>query len=277
MSPSSSPSQQRLAAILRRLRDGAGLSTYQLGERLGWSQSRVTRIERGSVSATAADVEAWAQAVNAPASVRDELSELAYEAWSQSRSWRASHRQGIAARQREMARLERDSAGLRQFQPEAIPGLLQSPDYARRVIAMADITGRGDVDEAAAARLERQQILREPGREFRFVLAEGALRWRPGPPEVMAGQRDHLLAAAVLPAVSLAVIPYDREARAPYIHPFTIYDVPGAPLVLTEQYTSETFTSDARDISTYERIFATLAESALTGDEAAGFVRSVLG
>ena len=51
MSQPPSPSQQRLLSILRGLRAGAGLTTYQLAERLGWSQSRVTRIENGNIQA----------------------------------------------------------------------------------------------------------------------------------------------------------------------------------------------------------------------------------
>lgn len=276
MARPTSPSQQRLAAILRRLRSDAGLSTYQLSEALGWSQSRVTRIERGLIAAVAADVEAWADATHAPQGVREELASLAYQAWNEARSWRASHRRGIAARQREMTQLESSSTTVRHFQPEAIPGLLQSPSYARRVLQIADVTGQRDIDEAVAARLERQQILHETGRQFVWILVEGALRWRPGPVDIMAEQRDHLLAAARLPAVEIAVIPYDQEARTAYIHPFTIYDTPGAPLVLTEQYTSETFISAPGDIALYEGIFATLRESALTGAEALEFIRSTL-
>jgi transcriptional regulator with XRE-family HTH domain len=265
-----------LAAILHRLREDSGMSTYQLAEALGWSQSRVTRIERGRIAATAEDVEAWAGATRAPGHVRDELSELAYEAWTHTRSWRTSHRRGLAARQREMSELERSCTLLRQFQPEAIPGLLQSPSYARHLLIMADITGQCDIDAAVTARMERQQVLREQGRQFEYVLVEGALRWRPGPAEIMAEQRDYLLATARLPSVSIAVIPFDQQARAPYIHPFTIYDTPGAPLVLTEQYTGETFISDTRDIAVYQRTFDLLRESALAADRTAGFIRSVI-
>lgn len=276
MSQPPSPSQQRLAAILHRLREEAGMSTYQLAEELGWSQSRVTRIERGRITATADDVEAWAEATRAPGRMRDELSELAYAAWTRSRSWRSSHRRGLAARQREMSELERSCTLLRQFQPEAVPGLLQSPSYARHLISMADVTGQRDIDQAVAARMERQQILREPGRQFQYVLVEGALRWRPGPAEIMTEQRDHLLTTARLPGVRIAVIPFDQQARAPYIHPFTIYDIPSAPLVLIEQYTGETFISDARDIAVYQRTFDLLQTSALTADSALDFIRSVL-
>lgn len=276
MSQPPNPSHERLAAIMRRLREDSGMSTYQLAEALQWSQPRVSRMERGRVTATADDVEAWAGATRAGPDVRDELSRLAYEAWTEARSWRVSHRDGIAGRQRSMGETERQAVRVRHFQPEAVPGLLQAPAYARRVIEMADVTGQRDIDAAVSARMERQRVLRDPDRDFRWVLTEGALRWRPGAPGVMAEQREHLLLAAALKAVDLAVIPYDREAREAYIHPFTVYDLPGAPMVLTEQYSRETEISDPGEVAVYERVFATLRESALSGDEALEFIRSVM-
>lgn len=276
MSQPPNPSRQRLTLILRRLREDAGMSTYRLAAALEWSQSRVTRIENGRIAATAADVEAWADATRAPDQIREELSRLAYESWTQAHSWRASHGRGVAEWQRQMGATEYESSTVRHFQPEAVPGLLQSPSYARYVIEMADITGQRNIDKAVAARVKRQAILRKPGRRFRYVLAEGALRWRPGPHGIMVEQRDHLLAAASLEAVEIAVIPYDRQAPTAYIHPFVIYDIPGAPVVLTEQYSDETFLSDPRDLAVYEKTFAVLHESALTGDEALEFIRSVM-
>lgn len=277
MSQPPSPSQQRLTAILRGLREGTGMSTYRLAEVLGWSQSKVTRIERGEVRATADDVEAWADATGADPATREELTSLAYSAWTEVRSWRASHRGGLVARQREMARMEHDATQIRQFQPEAIPGLLQSENYARRTLAFADITGKGSIDAAARERVKRQAVLRDPGsRTFDFVLGEGSLLWRPGPPELMEEQLGHLIAAAALPAVSVSVIPFSQEAVAAYQHAFTIYSIPDASTVLVEMYHGETFPSGRSDLDMYERLFTTLKESALTGDEALAFIRSAI-
>lgn len=276
MSQPPSPSQQRLLSILRGLRAGAGLTTYQLAERLGWSQSRVTRIENGGIQASADDADAWAEATGADEGTRADLASLAYSAWNEVRSWRVSHRGGLAARQREMGHLEHRATGIRQFQPEAVPGLLQSESYARRVLTFADVTGKGDIDSSTKARIKRQAILREPGRTFDFVLGEGALRWRPGPQEVMEEQIGHLLAAAALPSVSLSLIPFAREAVTAYQHAFTIYDIPDATTVLVEFHHGETFPSLPAEIELYERLFAMLKDSALHGDEALAFARSVI-
>ena len=276
MSQPPSPSQQRLLSILRGLRAGAGLTTYQLAERIGWSQSRVTRIENGNIQATADDADAWAEATGADEGTRDDLAALAYAAWNEVRSWRVSHRGGMSARQREVGRMEHRSTAIRQFQPEAIPGLLQSEDYARHTLAFADVTEKGDADESAKARIKRQSVLREPGHTFDFVLGEGALRWRPGPRELMEEQLGHLLAAAALPSVSLSIIPFDREAVTAYQHAFTIYRIPDADTVLVEFFHGETFPSLPAEIELYERLFAILKDSALHGDEALAFARSVI-
>jgi transcriptional regulator with XRE-family HTH domain len=276
MSQPPSPSQQRLISILRGLRAGAGLTTYQLAERLGWSQSRVTRIENGIIQASADDADAWAEATGADPGTREDLAALAYSAWNEVRSWRVSHRGGLGARQREMGQLEQRATEIRQFQPEAIPGLLQSESYARQLLAFADVTGKGGIDGAARARVKRQTILRESARAFDFVLGEGALRWRPGPRELMEEQLGHLLAAAALPSVSLSVIPFDREAVAAYQHAFTIYRIPDAPTVLVEFFHGETFPSLPAEIELYEHLFTALRDSALHGDEALAFARAVI-
>lgn len=276
MSHPPSPAQMRLTAILRGLRDAAGMSTYRLAEVLGWSQSKVTRIENGNTQATADDVEAWAEATGADTAAREELSGLAYSAWTQTRSWRASHRGGLAARQREMASMERSATEIRQFTPATVPGLLQSEGYARRVMTFGDVSNRGGIDAAVRERMKRQSVLREPGRSFDYVLTEGALRWSPGPHSLMEEQLGRLVAAAALPAVSLSVIPFDREPAAVYLHPFTIYRIPDAPVVLVENYHAESFAAEKSDIDAYERIFAALKDTALTGGEAVAFARSVI-
>lgn len=276
MSHPPSPAQERLAAILRGLRTGAGMTTYQLADAMGWSQSKVTRIENGRTQATAADAEEWAVATGADDSAREELSRLAHAAWTEARSWRASHGGGLAARQREMADMDRSASEILHFQPSVIPGLLQSESYARRVLTFGDVSSRGGIDAAVKERMARQSVLREPGRRFDYVLTEGALRWRPGPKAMMEEQLGKLLAAEALPSVTLSIIPFDREARAVYSHGFAVFHIAGGPVVLAEGYTKEDFIADPHDVDAYKRIFSMLRESALTGPDAADFARAVM-
>jgi transcriptional regulator with XRE-family HTH domain len=270
------PAQLRLASVLKGLRNGAGMSTYQLAGALGWSQAKVTRIENSRTKATPDDVMRWADATGATEAIREDVSQLANAAWTEMRSWRASHGSGLAARQAEMGGMDRQASLIRSFQPSVIPGLLQTEAYARRVLTMADVTNRGGIDAAVTARMKRQRILAEGGRKFVYVLTEGALRWRPGPKQMMTEQLGKLMAAAALPDVSLSVIPHDREARARYTHGFAIFYLPDAPVVVSEGYVKEDIYADPRDVDTFEQMFTLLHESALHGDDAAGFAREIM-
>lgn len=272
------PAQVRLRAILRGLRDGAGLTTDELGARLGWSQSRVTRIENGNRRISRAEAAEWGQATGADEAARQELSDLAYTSATEARSWEISHRSGLAARQREMAKLEQSASEILHFQPSVIPGLLQTEAYAARIIAMSDVTGKGDVPAAVRERVKRQRILRRRGsRRFEYVLTEGALRYRPVPEAEMQEQLGKLIAVASLPAVTLSVIPFDLEAQIWYARGFAIlHGIPGGTLVLAEGYTAEDFMADPGDVATHEAVFALLRSSALVGAEAADFMRAVI-
>jgi Domain of unknown function (DUF5753) len=91
---------------------------------------------------------------------------LAEAASAHTVSWWVSHRAGLAARQREVAEVEARSVRLWNFQPVVVPGLLQTAEYARRVLALVDVSGQRDV-AAAAARLERQAVLYDEGAGLR--------------------------------------------------------------------------------------------------------------
>jgi transcriptional regulator with XRE-family HTH domain len=270
------PAQLQLASVLKGLRNGTGMSTYDLAQALGWSQAKVSRIENARSKPTADDVEAWAEATGATAPIREQVSLLVSSALTDSQSWRASHRSGLAARQQEMRGMDREASEIRNFQPSVIPGLLQTESYARRVLTMADVTNKGGIDAAVAARMKRQAILTTPGHSFRYVVTEGTLRWRPGPRQMMTEQLGKLLAVAAMPNVTLGVIPYDREARSRYTHGFTLFYLPDGPVVLAEGFVKEDIYSDPRDVETFEGIFDLLMESALQGDAAADFARSVM-
>ena len=269
--------QRQLAMALKALREDAGLTTYQLAEALGWSQSKVAKIENARTRPTAEDAEAWARTAGASAGEATDIASQARAASTEARSWWSAHRGGLAARQREMSEMERSAILIQHFQPGLIPGLLQSPDYARAALTFADISGRGGIDEAVAARMTRQTALEDESHRFEYVLTEGALRWRPGLPGLTEMQAGRLLAAAARPNVTLSVIPFDSEPANVYLHGFAIFNSSIAPpQVLVENYSEERFLAEPRDVETYERVFSSLQSSALSGDEAAAFLRSLI-
>src|SRR5439155_5602813 len=119
---------------------------------------------------------------------------------------------GLAALQQDVRELEASVRTILNFPPLIVPGLMQVPEYARRIFAAGDPEGRLDVAAAIAARMDRQIVLYEESRRFEFVVAEAALRWRVAPVSVMLAQIDRVMAVAGLGAVTLGVLPLTSDA-----------------------------------------------------------------
>lgn len=267
--------RQGLASALRNLRARAGFSTYELAMRLGWSQSKVSKMERGQTAADPDDVAAWARATSADADATAGLVAQATAA-NQMRSWRTVHGQGLASRQREIAEINAAMMRHREFAPAVVPGLLQTPLYAIRVLELADVSGRGKVPEAVAERMNRQAILYDPARSFEFVLTEGALRYRAGPREVMYGQAEKIISVMPLPNVTVAVIPFTTAPSTLFVSGFVIYDIPDSPVVLVEILSRELQLRTAWDLRLYQEAFARLLDSAVTGQAAETLIRDAM-
>jgi len=268
--------RRRLATALKDLRIRSGLSGQALGRVLGWTQTRVSRTENDRRRITAEEVTRWADATGASADVRAELAALAEGAAREVRSWWDVHAGGMTRRQLEIADLEAHAERICNFQP-VVPGLLQTADYARRVLALADVTGQGDIPAAVAARMHRQAVLYDTAKQFDYVLTEAALRWRPADdPAVTRAQADRLLSVATLPNVSIAVLP---SAAAMFVLPtsgFVIYEIPDEPLVLLETLTDELLFGGERELAAYREAFARLREASVTGDDAWALISAAM-
>jgi transcriptional regulator with XRE-family HTH domain len=266
--------RRKLGAHLRDLRESAGKTTRQLAAVLDMSQSTLSRIEHGKAAPTWAQVRAWAAVTGASDDAREALFEVAEVALAVGESWRQLlqgklHLQDIVRETEASARM------VRTFQQTLVPGLLETPEYARYVITLV---GRGDVDPdtALAGRLARQAALHDPTRRFDFLLTEAALRWRPaGPPSILAGQLDRVLSLSVLPNVIIGVLPSDAVAvAAPWVG-FAIYDNRGddPPLVTVELPHTYLTLTQPEDVAAYRALWDEMWKTALTGEAADEFLR----
>lgn len=252
--------REQIAANLKALRIRAGLTGEQLAGRLRVSQPKVSRIETGKSVPTLADIAEWTRATDATTEEVTELADLLDQIATEARSWRLVNRLGLAPRQREIAELEKAAHTICVFQPVMVPGLLQIADYARRVMEMTYMAGP-DIPAAVAARMERQTILYEQSKEFEFIITEAALRWRPGPIEMMRAQLDRLLSVASLPNVTLALVPMG-ETLIPLLHPFVLFEMEDEALVTAETYSTELQLHDTRDIDRYRHVLDQLRRAA---------------
>jgi transcriptional regulator with XRE-family HTH domain len=264
----------RLAGELRRLRDMSGVSGRELARRTGMSQSKVSRIELGTTIPSLPEVSAWASAIGAPAEIQDSLVTLAEAAFTEVQSWRDALRSRAHA-QDEIQLQESRARMLRTFQPAVVPGLLQTAEYARRIFSLLPMTlAEGDIPAAVAGRLSRQLALYEAERTFSFLITEGALRWRPGPPELMIAQLDRIASISTLDNVSVGVIPLGVPALTMLTHAFVVYNdwSEQDTLVSVETVHARLLVRTPGDIALYRQRWDRLAEMAIAGEEAREFI-----
>lgn len=270
--------RRRLGEALRAVRANAGLSGETLAEQLGISQSRVSRIELGQQAAAADLVRRWAQVTGAPEERCAELVGWAEAASTEAVVWRTAKTRSLALLQQDTSEFHASAATIRSFQPVMVPGLLQVPEYARRIFFAGHPShGPAEIATAVAGRMDRQLVLYEGTTRFEFVITEAALRWWVAPPNVMLAQLDRITALAGLESVQVGFIPLDTEVAAWHEHAFVVLDDRDEDdaVVHIETQTTEVTTTDPAEVAFYRDAFARLREAALHGPEADALLRRI--
>ncbi|MFF7588975.1 helix-turn-helix domain-containing protein [Kitasatospora purpeofusca] len=255
-----------LGLRLRELRTEGGLTGRQLAERLGWAQSKVSKLETGRQTATRDDLKAWATGVGRPGAASELTARLrAFE--SQSRSWRRQLAAGHRPVQDALTVEYERSTVMRAWEGSMIVGMLQTADYARHVFnAYVDLhRSPRDVEEAVRARVRRQEGLYRSGKQYRIVMWEAALRARLCPPAVMAAQLDRLSGVIGLDTVTLGIVPFEAQLALPPANGFWIYD---ERLVIVEDWHAELWLEQAENVGLYTRVWEAMAEAAVFGSDA---------
>ncbi len=223
-------------------------------------------LENGRQTATDADLRAWADGTGHPDAYEELLARLrGFE--SHIRSWRRSLTKGHRVVQ-DAASAEHERANtLTIWESCLVPGLLQTADYARSVFTRHAGLMRSprDTEDAVRARIQRQERLYQRGRKHRIMMWEGALRSLICPPSVLAAQLHHLGAAIGLDTVEVGIIPSGAPLKLWPGNGFWIYD---DRLVIVEDWHAELWIDDADSIATYQRVWSTLEESAVYGNDA---------
>lgn len=256
-----------LGARLRELRTEAGLNGKDFAIRLGWAPSKVSRLENGKQTATLDDLEAWAHAADTPGQVGDLKSRLR-GLESQQRSWRRQLAAGQRPVQDRYVVEYRRTNVVRGYEATVIPGLFQTPDYARHLMTRnADLmqSAPRDTDAAVQARMKRQEVLYEAGRRFRVLIWEGALHALVCPRDAMAGQLDRLIGLIGMSTVELGIVPFGALLKLTPKHGFWIFD---EERVVVETINTELQLESADDVALYGRVWDSLNEAAAYGQHA---------
>ncbi|MFI0912461.1 helix-turn-helix domain-containing protein [Streptomyces abikoensis] len=267
--------RRALGGRLREIRKAGGFRTARaFAARAGWSESKASRIENGITQPSEDDLLAYAELCRAP-DLYGDLVATVHGIEEMYVEWRRLHRDGLRPVQESLVPLTERTRHFRIYEPGVIPGLLQTPDYARsimgRIIAFWDIPD--DTEAAVAVRMGRQQVLRDAGRQFGILIEETALRSRFGDAEVMATQLGHLLTVSVLQQVSLGIVPMTADRTMWPLEGFWIYD---DEQVLIELATAQITIKQPSEVATYTRMFAEMAQIAVFGKAARALITEAI-
>ncbi|MEW2494311.1 helix-turn-helix transcriptional regulator [Streptomyces nodosus] len=188
--------RRRFAEELRKLRLEKGDSLRQLGERLGWDWSLFGKMEKGETLGGPEVVQALDQYYGTPG--------LLLALWELARG---DHTQFREQYRRYMA-LEAEATSLWHFAVSVLPGLLQTPGYAREVLAAGGLKGE-ELERQVEARVGRREVLEgEDAPPFRTILSEAVLRTRLRARDAWREQLEYLAGVAERPAVTVHVLPF---------------------------------------------------------------------
>ncbi|MFJ3334290.1 helix-turn-helix domain-containing protein [Streptomyces sp. NPDC086766] len=274
--------RRKLGAELRALRTGAGLTSGEAARMVGWHQSKVSRIETGASGVKPADVRLLLDAYAvADAQLRELLMALAgSEDRGGRHHWWHAYRGVLPSTYRDFISLESQASGMRTLETSVVPGLLQTPEYARAVTRAA-VEGLDDerLDALVEVRLARQDVLRaRPPLELAAVLDEAVLRREVGGPEVMARQLNRLVEAARLPQVRLQVLPFGAGAHIGITGPFVIFSflsTSDLDVVVLDHLTSSLYLERKEDLEAYTEAFNTLRIHALSPEDSLDFIAAM--
>ncbi|TMZ69997.1 XRE family transcriptional regulator [Klebsiella pneumoniae] len=268
--------RRRLASELRKLREHANLTGASAAKALGWQHSKITRIETAQQGINGPDLQRLLDLYKVEnQAVRDGLTQLARDA--KHRGWWSDYRDVFDPGA--LPDFEAEANLIRTFEPQIVPGLLQTPAYIEAVFRGGAAHAEDVVERHVEARMERQRILEgvHPTR-LQAIIDEGALRRIVGGPEVMAEQLQHLVNMATRHNIDIRVLPFSSGAHAGMLGAFVILEFPDPldpSLAFTESVTSSLFVEEPHQLERYGDVYGHLQGAALLPSQSVWFIEQV--
>ena len=238
---------------------------------MGWSASKVSRIENAHTSPRPAEIKKLLSLYGIEGQYADELMALAQEA--KRKGWWKAYSDALPDLHTRYIGLEAEATASSIWSPEVVSGLLQAQDYAREVLRTANgTTPPGEIERMVEARTVRQRLLqRDPPFELTAVMDESVLMRRMGTDAVMVRQIDRLLEVSEYPNVSLRILPLDG------VHPVVaggfivlqfgaVHEVGYHDVAYVEHFTDSLYIETERDTFQYQIGFKRLNDAALDMD-----------
>ncbi|MER5814087.1 helix-turn-helix transcriptional regulator [Streptomyces californicus] len=269
--------RRRLGQELRRLRELKGMTAEEVAERLLVSQSKISRLENGRRSISQRDVRDLCGVYEVEDHrIVDSLMQMAKD--SRQQGW--WHAFGDIPYSVYIG-LETDAESLRVYEPQMIPGLLQTRAYAEALISGAlPEAPPSDIEKRVNVRSRRQDRVSSPDNPLRLwaVIDESALRRVVGDKQVMLDQLEHLVEQSHLPHVTVQVLPFDMGAHPGINGQYAILEFPDAAdssVVYIEGVTSDLYLEKANDVQRYSVMYEHLRAQALNVEQTREFISKI--
>jgi transcriptional regulator with XRE-family HTH domain len=266
--------RRMLAANLRRLRIAAGMTIDQVAVAIEVSRSKISRIETGTVGASPRDVRDLLELYGIGAEQRDQLLRAAREA--REKGWWHAYSDVLPSNSLYVA-MEAAAVRIRTYEALLVPGLLQTPAYARAAIhALHPALRPSEVDRWVELRQVRQaRLARDDPPVFSTIVDEAVLGRPIGGRSVMREQLRRLVDDGTRSAVTLQVLPFEAGEHAAMYGPFTIlgFQNPDQPdVVYLENLARELCLERAEELLRYSEAFDHLQALALDPDASIAFL-----
>ena len=272
--------RRRLAAELRRLRHEAGRSIEDVTAGLGWQASKLSRIENRQVGISTADLRKLFAAYKvADSALRDQLADMARRATERG-WWQSFSSDVVPSALANLIGLETEARTIRSYEPELVPGLLQTEAYARAIMrAWQPSWTASDIDRRVEIRLGRQDVLRQAGvsPQVNCVINEAVLRRSVGGNEVMHEQVEVLAKERDPANVTVQVLPFNSGAHPAMAGPFqvlTFYDPGDLGVVHVESAMTANALERPEELRRYDEIWGALLARALSPEDSRVMMRS---
>lgn len=267
--------RRELGALLRTLRTEHGLTIEQVAEQLLCSPSKVSRMETGQRGATPRDIRDLCDlyGVTSP-DERARMTKLAAEGKQQ--GWWQSYELDYFAT---FVGLEEAATAFQMYQSTTIPGLLQTPDYARAMcgVLVPEVSAERVEEFVEVKRVRQRRLSSEPPLPLSVILDEAVLHRAVGGPAAMARQLDRLIEATNIHQVTIQVIPYSAGAHAAMDSTFTIMEFadPVPTVVYVEGLVGWIYIERSQEVARYQHVFDLLSDSALSPQDSIELITKV--
>jgi transcriptional regulator with XRE-family HTH domain len=255
-----------LGERLRKLREAQYISRQEAGEAIKASDVAIAQLERGRSGFQERDV-ADLLTIYGITDKTEHATMQALAAQTNAPGWWHAYHDVVPDWFQSFLGLEQAAGVIRSYEVQFVPGLLQTPEYARAVITL----GRPSAPEAQIRRrlelrMLRQRILHSTRPPHLWaVIDEAALRRPVGGPETMRGQLEHLIAVCGLPHVTVHIMPFESGGHAAAGGPVTLLRLPerGLPdVIYLEQLIGATYPAEREEVEHYRHVIDRLVTHA---------------